>query len=127
MLNILCLYYCESELLFVNLYCINISNYYIMKTLFSTCVLFLLSFHFAFSQCSENEETKVLLIGDSWAFFMNVDGTINNVYSDWGHSNVKYYTNLTLSENGAETVDFLTRSEERRVGKECRYRWSTYQ
>src|SRR5690554_113817 len=95
MLNILCLYYCESELLFVNLYRINISNYYIMKTLFSTCVLFLLSFHFAFSQCSENEETKVLLIGDSWAFFMNVDGTINNVYS---------------------------RSEERRVGKECRVR-----
>src|SRR5690554_6968079 len=129
-----------------------------MKTLFSTCVLFLLSFHFAFSQCSENEETKVLLVGDSWAFFMNVDGTINNVYSDWGHSNVKYYTNLTLSENGAETVDFLTptkqgeianqliskptieyvhlsiggndvlgslksqRSEERRVGKECRSR-----
>src|SRR5690554_3626498 len=78
-----------------------------MKTLFSTCVLFLLSFHFAFSQCSENEETKVLLVGDSWAFFMNVDGTINNVAKDWGHSNVKYYINLTLSENGAETDDFL--------------------
>lgn len=89
-----------------------------MKTLFSTCVLFLLSFHFAFSQCSENEETKVLLVGDSWAFFMNVDGTINNVYSDWGHSNVKYFTNLTLSENGAETVDFLTPTKQGEIANQ---------
>ncbi len=59
------------------------------------------------AQCSESTKTEILLVGDSWAFFMNVDGTINNVAKDWGHSNVKYYTNLTLSENGAETDDFL--------------------
>src|SRR5690554_8224362 len=28
--------------------------------------------------------------------------------------------------NAFEKVDFKPRSEERRVGKECRYRWSTY-
>lgn len=59
------------------------------------------------AQCNESTKTEILLVGDSWAFFMNVDGTINNVAKDWGHSNVKYYTNLTLSENGAETDDFL--------------------
>ncbi|MBN9293998.1 MAG: T9SS type A sorting domain-containing protein [Flavobacteriia bacterium] len=59
------------------------------------------------AQCTETDVTKILLIGDSWAFFMNVDGTINDVAKDWGHSNVKYYTNLILSENGAETDDFL--------------------
>lgn len=62
----------------------------------------------AHSQCSETDKTKILLVGDSWAFFMNVDGTINDVAADWGHTNVSYYTNLTLSENGAETDDFLT-------------------
>lgn len=61
----------------------------------------------AYSQCAETTKTEILLVGDSWAFFMNVDGTINNIAKDWGHSNVNYYTNLTLSENGAETDDFL--------------------
>lgn len=59
------------------------------------------------AQCEETGKTKILLVGDSWAFFMAFDGTINNVAKDWGHSNVNYYTNLILSENGAETDDFL--------------------
>lgn len=59
------------------------------------------------AQCNETSKTKILLVGDSWAFFMNFDGTINKVAKDWGHSDVKYYTNLILSENGAETDDFL--------------------
>lgn len=46
-------------------------------------------------------------MGDSWAFFQNVDGTIRTIAKDWGHSDVDYYTNLTLSENGAKTKDFL--------------------
>ncbi len=66
---------------------------------------------FAQSQCQETDKTKILLVGDSWAFFMNFDGTINNVAKDWGHSDIKYYTNLTLSENGAETDDFLTQTK----------------
>ena len=32
----------------------------------------------------------------------------------------------TLIEQGAVTTPFLHRSEERRVGKECRSRWSPY-
>lgn len=63
------------------------------------------------AQCSENQLEKILLIGDSWAFFMNFDGTINTISKNWGHSDIKYYTNLTLSENGAETDDFLLQSK----------------
>lgn len=58
-------------------------------------------------QCSEPTRNKVLLVGDSWAFFMGVDQTINEVLEKWGHSGSRYYTNLTLAENGAETDDFL--------------------
>lgn len=69
--------------------------------------LFVLSFQSAFAQCEETNQQKVMLVGDSWAFFMGVDQTINTVFERWGHSNYKYYTNATLSENGAETVDFM--------------------
>lgn len=61
----------------------------------------------ALSQCTETDKTKVLLVGDSWAFFMGVDQTINNVFEQWGFSNYKFYTNPTLAENGARTTDFL--------------------
>lgn len=77
-----------------------------MKTKF-LLLLFVGAFSFSFGQCSETQKEKILLVGDSWAFFMNFDGTINTVAKDWGHSNIKYYTNLTLSENGAETDDFI--------------------
>lgn len=61
-----------------------------------------------FSQCAESTESKVLLVGDSWAFFMSVDGTINTAFNNYGHSNYKFLTNATVAENGAETDDFLT-------------------
>lgn len=61
----------------------------------------------AFSQCAETVETKILLVGDSWAVFMNADGTLTNALRRWGHSDKRYYTNLTISENGSETDDFL--------------------
>lgn len=59
------------------------------------------------AQCVETDETKILLVGDSWAFFMAADQTIDNVLTKWGHSHYKYFTNTTLAENGAETDDFL--------------------
>ena len=59
------------------------------------------------AQCSESDEIKVLLIGDSWAFFMGVDGTINNVFEQWGHSNKTYTTTIEVAVNGARTTDFL--------------------
>ena len=60
-----------------------------------------------YAQCSESDEIKVLLIGDSWAFFMGVDGTINNVFEKWGHSNKTFTTNIEVAVNGARTTDFL--------------------
>ncbi len=59
------------------------------------------------AQCTETNETKVLLIGDSWAWFMNVDASINNVFKTWGFSNYKYLSNTTVAVNGAETDDFM--------------------
>lgn len=59
------------------------------------------------AQCTETDEEKVLLVGDSWAFFMGADGTINTVFDQWGHSNYEYLTNTILAENGAETDDFM--------------------
>lgn len=61
----------------------------------------------AIAQCTETDERRVLLVGDSWAFFMGVDQTINTVLERWGHSNATFHTNLTIAENGAETDDFL--------------------
>lgn len=67
------------------------------------------------AQCSEPTERKVLLVGDSWAFFMGVDQTINTVLERWGHSNYSYYTNLTLAENGAETDDFQSSAKQNEI------------
>jgi len=61
----------------------------------------------SFSQCAETSVNKILLVGDSWAFYMNVDGTINNAMRKWGHSGYKYITNSTIAFNGAETKDLL--------------------
>ncbi len=61
----------------------------------------------ASAQCAEQNEPKVLLVGDSWAFFMGVDQTINNVFRKWGFSNYRFITNGVIAENGAETDDFL--------------------
>lgn len=77
----------------------------IKKLLVLICVLFSLCYSYA--QCNELDETKVLLIGDSWAFFMGVDGTFNEVFERWGHDNVKFYTNIEVAVNGARTTDFL--------------------
>ncbi len=71
-----------------------------------TTLLFSTTFT-SYAQCSEDIEPKVLLIGDSWAFFMNTDGTFNNVFEHWGQSNMNFYSNATLSVNGARTEDFL--------------------
>jgi len=73
-------------------------------------VLFLCFFvglnFYANAQCSEVNRPKVLLIGDSWAAFMNTDQTFNTAFKNWGHSNYKFVSNSIVSENGAETDDF---------------------
>jgi hypothetical protein len=67
----------------------------------------LLPFSASMAQCTETPEERVLLIGDSWAAMMGTDNSINTAFSNWGHSNYKFYTNAVLSENGTETVDFV--------------------
>jgi len=69
-------------------------------------VLFSLPF-FVHSQCSENSQKRIFLMGDSWATYMWYDGTLATVAKDWGHSNIDYYTHLTLNELGSKTDDFL--------------------
>lgn len=61
---------------------------------------------FTFAQ-SEITEHRVMLAGDSWAVFMNADGTFNNTLRKWGHSDKTCYSNLIISENGSETNDFM--------------------
>ena len=72
-----------------------------------TLLLFTFCFNTAFSQCEETDVPRVLLIGDSWANFMNDDQTINDVLNKWGHSNYTYYSSIDVAVNGAETPDFL--------------------
>ena len=61
-----------------------------------------------FSQCSETNIIRVMLIGDSWASLMGTDQSIDQAFTRWGHSNYKFFTNAILSESGTETADFLT-------------------
>jgi len=60
------------------------------------------------SECQEEIKEEILLIGDSWAFFMNFDATFDIILPKWGHTNKTYYTNSILAENGATLIDFLT-------------------
>lgn len=83
-----------------------------MKKIILLSLLYLFAFNHSFAQCPEEEETKVLLVGDSWAFFMGVDQTFNTVFKNWGFPEYKFYTNLTLAENGAKTNDFLKASKQ---------------
>lgn len=77
------------------------------KRLLLFTILFQLFATKIFAQCAEVNQTKVLLVGDSWAFFMDADKTFNNAFKKYGHSNYKYFTNTVIAENGAETNDFL--------------------
>ncbi|HQV74514.1 MAG: T9SS type A sorting domain-containing protein [Flavobacteriales bacterium] len=74
---------------------------------YSSAFVFVLFTSLASAQCAESATNKVLLVGDSWAFFMGVDQTLNTVLERWGHSDARFVTNLVLAENGAQTDDFL--------------------
>lgn len=77
--------------------------------------IFIFTTYSNFAQCTETDETKVLLVGDSWAFFMGVDQTIDRALAKWGHSHYKFFTNTVIAENGAETEDFLTPSKQAEI------------
>ena len=50
---------------------------------------------------------------------------IDGFFDDWS-TNINTYIDDSLDSQGIELLDFSVRSEERRVGKECRSRWSPY-
>jgi hypothetical protein len=79
-----------------------------MKKLLSLMVLLSITYIQAWSQCDETNEEKILLVGDSWAFFMHADGTLNDCLKNYGHSNYSYYSNASLAINGARTEDFIS-------------------
>lgn len=89
-----------------------------MKKLALLSLLILFNISQFNAQCPENDETKVLLVGDSWAFFMGVDQTINKVFKNWGFPEYKFLTNLTLAENGAKTDDFLKPSKQGEIANQ---------
>ncbi len=89
-----------------------------MKKIILLGLLFLFNINQYNAQCPEDDETKVLLVGDSWAFFMGVDQTINKVFKNWGFPEYKFFTNLTLAENGAKTDDFMKPSKQGEIANQ---------
>lgn len=67
------------------------------------------------SQCSETSVPRVLLVGDSWAFFMNSESTINYALTRAGHSDYTFYSNANLSVSGAKTGDAMSVASETEV------------
>ncbi len=61
----------------------------------------------SFSQCTETPTPKILLVGDSWAWFMSTQSIINIELKAWGHSNYTFVSDAIVAENGAQTDDFL--------------------
>ncbi len=59
------------------------------------------------SQCAETPVTRVLLVGDSWAFFLNAEATIDTALRRAGLSNYKFFSNANLSVSGATTGNFI--------------------
>ena len=58
---------------------------------------------------------------------LSVSGKFDTVHSRVvGHPAIVYFPGGNKIGERAETLERLARSEERRVGKECRSRWSPY-
>ena len=78
-----------------------------MKKIFTLLLLVGLGNGWANAQCVEIPKNRVLLVGDSWAAFMNGDQTITDGLRIVGHSDKKFTSSLSIAENGADTWDFL--------------------
>lgn len=78
-----------------------------MKRIITMTVLGLFGYTTTHAQCVETPVNKVLLAGDSWAAFMYGDQTINQGLRNVGHSDKRFVSNVVISENGADTWDFV--------------------
>ena len=54
---------------------------------------------------------------------LETDGYLTTYSEEFQGRKRKYYS---ITEDGRKQLEYLRRSEERRVGKECRSRWSPY-
>lgn len=78
-----------------------------MKRLFTLTVLGLFGHTTANAQCVETPTNRIVLAGDSWAAFMYGDQTINEGLKNIGHSDKRFVSTVAISENGADTWDFV--------------------
>lgn len=78
-----------------------------MKRLFTLSLLGFFGYSNVNAQCVETPTNRIILAGDSWAAFMFGDQTINDGLKNVGHSDKKFVSNITISENGADTWDFV--------------------
>ncbi len=70
----------------------------------------------ASAQCKGNHSNdKILLIGDSWAFFMFTYSAHNKALEQYGLSDLNLYSSVNLSINGAETHTFLDPAKKQEV------------
>jgi hypothetical protein len=97
-----------------------LTNYLIKPSIFMNKIILLiliacLSCIKVSSQCSETPVTRVLLVGDSWAFFLNSEATIDTGLRRAGHSNYTFYSNANLSVSGAKTGDVMSTATETEI------------
>ena len=78
-----------------------------MKKIFTTLLFISAASSFILAQCVETPSNRILLVGDSWAAFQNGYGTINEGLKNVGHSDKRFVSSVVISENGADTWDFV--------------------
>lgn len=61
----------------------------------------------SYSQCNDDEQ-KMLVLGDSWAFFSWSNNSYNENFNRFGLSDKKAYSTATLSVNGTKASNFFT-------------------
>ena len=76
-----------------------------MKYLFS--ILLISALHFSNAQCNPSTE-KMMVIGDSWAFFSWTGNSYNENLDRFGFSDITCYSTVNLAVNGAEASDYFT-------------------
>ncbi len=87
-----------------------------MKKTITLLLFSIVALQQSFAQCgNEPSKNKVLLLGDSWGYFMNFEQTITKELKKWGHSGYKYVTNGNLVVNGADTYDFLDAGTQQQI------------
>jgi hypothetical protein len=77
-----------------------------MKKILLVSLIFSLKFLNAQTPCNVTTN-KILLAGDSWAWFPMIDSSIKHNMHKYGFTDANFYSNSTLSVNGKKTKYFL--------------------